>query len=114
MSRIAQHVCEETPLVRSSDGLIFDERAETYRLEYDPTVDDTSLAVVAAVAAASRTDPAALEPLHAAIDASALDTLFESAVAEDRREFAVSFTFSAFDVTVESSGTVEVKRRQCT
>ena len=94
----------EAGLVKSSDCITV-EGEGAYRLEYDPSVDDPSLAVVAAVAAASRTNPLELSPLYAMIDPSALDELCSST----RKNCRISFQYESFDVTVDSSGVVTCK-----
>lgn len=114
MSRIHQTSSDAAALVRSAYGIEFDEDEETCRLTYDPAVDDASLAVVAAVSAATRTDPVEVEPLHAAVDTGALDELFAAAAVDGARErFSVTFQLSTVEATVDSAGIVDVERR-CT
>lgn len=89
-------------LLQSADEVEFDEQHERYRVSYDPSVDDTSLAVVTAIGAASQTDPAQLPPLYDAIDPTALDTIFTG----ERTDCQVSFRYTDFDVTVSGTGVV--------
>lgn len=87
-----------TAIDRRADG-------RRYELEYDPSADPPSQAVVAAVAAFTETDPAALEPLHAAVDTDALDALFRPPTDAGRR---VAFRYGGLEITVGSPGTVTV------
>ncbi|SEH16526.1 hypothetical protein SAMN04487967_2684 [Natronorubrum sediminis] len=91
-----------TILLQSADEVEFDERHERYRVSYDPSVDDTSLAVVTAVGVASQTDPTQLPPLYDAVDPTGLDTIFT----ETQADTQVTFRYSDFDVTVSSTGVV--------
>lgn len=69
-----------------------------------------SLRVVEAVAAADGVDPADLEPpLHAVVDSVALDRLFDATGDETpSRRGRVRFQYRGYDVTVHSSGRVEL------
>lgn len=82
-----------------------DRREDGYELEYDPAADAPSQAVVAAVGAFTGTDPIELEPLHAAVDADALDALFQPPAGTDRR---VAFRYDGLEIAVGSPGTVTV------
>ncbi|APX98221.1 hypothetical protein BB347_10845 [Natronorubrum daqingense] len=89
-------------MLQSADEVEFDEQHERYRVSYDPSVDDTSLAVVTAIGVASRTDPTRLPPLYDAVDPTALDSIFSEA----QNSCQVSFRYTDFDVTVSDIGVV--------
>jgi len=76
-----------------------------FRASYDDSRDRTSMAVLAVVAAAERSDPLDLPPLQSATDVDALDRLFCRS-----DDGSASFHYDEFDVTVSSDGTIEVKR----
>jgi hypothetical protein len=101
----------EPDLLESADEITYCEGDRVYRLEYDRSVDTPTLAVVAAVAAITRTDPMDLDPLHSVIDASALDDLFAVSPTNHGRWGQVVFRFSGFEIMVSSHGTVEVNPR---
>ncbi len=99
----------ESGLLESADEITYHEDDTVYRVEYDRSVDTPSMAVVAAVAAITRTDPMDLDPLHSAIDTDALDDLF---TATDHRRWGwVVFRFNGFEITASSCGTIEVNPR---
>ena len=62
--------------------------------------------IVDAVASHSDTDPLDLSPLHEAIDADALDSLFH-----EGSSGSVRFQYAGRTVTVDSEGSVDVARR---
>lgn len=93
-------------VVRSTDSIAVDDDAETYRLAFDPAVDGASLAVIAAVAGISGTDPLNLDSIYRTVDPDALDTLCSHPSEETR----VSFRYADFHITVDSSGTVTCRR----
>lgn len=101
----------ENDLLESADELNYHEDDRVYRLKYDQSVDTPSMAVVAAIAAVTRTDPMDLDPLHSAIDASALDDLFAPSPTTHGRWGQVVFRFSGFEVLATSHGTIEVDPR---
>jgi hypothetical protein len=70
-----------------------------------------SLRVVNAVARADGTDPASLEPpLNEVIDPEALDALFGSGTtAVTAQRGRVSFQYCGYDITVDSTGTVDIE-----
>ncbi|WIV68052.1 HalOD1 output domain-containing protein [Natrialbaceae archaeon AArc-T1-2] len=79
--------------------------------ETEHTLAKPSLRVVEAIADAEDVHPADLEPpLNDVVDPTALDLLFESTAADDdtTRRGHVSFQYRDYDVTVDSSGTVEL------
>lgn len=99
----------EDDLLDSADEITYHEDDKVYRLEYDQSVDMPSEAVVAAVAAMTRTDPMALDPLYSAIDPSALNDLF---TATDHRPWGrVIFRFNGFEIMASSHGVIEVNPR---
>lgn len=99
---------EEGEFTTSTEWVEFDEADGVYRVAYDPANDETSLAVVSAVATVSGTDPIDLEPLHDAVDTSALDRLFQP---ENRlRNCRTTFRFCDLDITVDATGKIELKR----
>lgn len=102
MSNVDYPASVGTPLVESGQGIISDEADSTYRLPYDPSIDDTSLAVVGLVAAITETDPVELDPLHDTIDACALNQV----VSGTREDCSVQFDYEGVRIIVEGSGVV--------
>ncbi|WP_336346080.1 HalOD1 output domain-containing protein [Halalkalicoccus ordinarius] len=100
----------EDDLLDSADEIAYHEDEKVYRLEYDPSVDTPSEAVVAAVAAMIRTDPMALDPLYSAIDPSVLDGLFATSPAH-RRRGQIVFRYSGFEIMASTHGVIEVNPR---
>jgi hypothetical protein len=101
----------EPDLLESADEIIYYEDDRVYRLEYDPSLDTPTLAVVAAVAAITRTDPMDLDPLHSAIDTSALDDLFAPSPANHGQWGRIVFRFGGFEIMANSQGIIEVDPR---
>lgn len=99
----------ESDLLESADEITYHEDDRVYRVEYDRSMDTPSMAVVAAVAAMTRTDPMDLDPLHSSIDTDALDGLFTAT--NHRRWGRVVFRFNGFEITASSCGTIEVDPR---
>ena len=104
---------QDHSLVRSARDIEFDVENGCCRLRYDPSVDDTSFAVVSAVSAVSRGTPTDLGSLHDTGDTSALDSQFAASDGGTRGSCRVPFEVASFEVPVESDGIVEVVRRQC-
>lgn len=102
MSQVDPTANGSLDLIRSADALTFDEADEVYQLTYDPSVDDSSLAVIETVANISKTDAGELKPLHSVIDTGALDGL-ASGTQNDCR---IEFQYAGFQITVESDGLV--------
>ncbi len=77
---------------------------------FDPDDESASEAVVTAVAAVRGSKPTALEPLYAAVDPDALDSLVDHA---DRVDTAGShrvwFTYEEFDVGVRTDGEIRIR-----
>ncbi|ELZ15742.1 hypothetical protein C478_04539 [Natrinema thermotolerans DSM 11552] len=77
---------------------------------FDPDGEPASEAVVTAVAAVRGSKPAALDPLHAAVDLDALDSLVDHA---DRVDTAGShqvwFTYEGLDVGVRTDGEIRIR-----
>lgn len=97
----------EDDLLDSADEITYHEDDRVYRLEYDQSVDTPSEAVVAAM---TRTDPMALDPLYSAIDPSALDDLFATSPT-NRRRGQIVFRYSGFEIMVSTHGVIEVNPR---
>jgi len=93
-------------LVASMESIEFCNEDGVFRASYDESNDRTSMAVLAVIAAAERSDPLDLPPLHSATDVDALDRLFRSTA----DGASVSFHYDEFDVTVFDDGTIEVER----
>lgn len=70
-----------------------------------------SLHVIEAVADADDVDPASLEPpLYDVVDTNALDRLFEPTASETTaRRGQVSFRYRGYEITVHSSGRVDLE-----
>lgn len=85
-----------------------DRGAEVARFEYDQDTTPTSLAVVAAVSAATGTDPDEMEPLEAAVDADALDALGCARNARADSSVQVTLSLERRTVSVDSHGVVTV------
>lgn len=98
-------------IVDSIEAVEFDTDAELFRASYDRTRDRASLAVVAAVAIASGSDPVELDPLHAAVETTALDALFPGSVG-DAGAARISFPYEGFEVTVSGRGAIEIDPRR--
>lgn len=81
-------------------------RVEEVSQTYDWTAIKPSTAVVETVAAATDTEPTALEVLQTVIDADALDALVRSADRDDK--LRVSFEYAGTGVRVQGNGTVVV------
>lgn len=68
-----------------------------------------SQAIVTAVADAEGVEPTDLSPLYRVVDTDALDELFTSESSEESRtEQRVSFRYEGYEVTVYSSGRVDL------
>lgn len=85
-----------------------DENLATHRFEFDPRTNPGSMAVVAALATVTETDPVDLAPLHATVDTDALDTLLghRNAACDS---LAVTFEMLGYVLTVRSAGAVEIE-----
>lgn len=86
----------------------FHEEENAFQAFYSDDVASPSLAVVSAVAAASDTDPLDMEPLHATVDADALDSLItprRGAVGD----LHITFEYGGCEVTASSYGSLTVK-----
>lgn len=70
-----------------------------------------SLRVLESVADADDVDPASLEPpLYDVVDTNALDRLFEPTASETTaRRGQVSFRYRGYEITVHSSGRVDLE-----
>jgi hypothetical protein len=101
----------EDDLLDSADAITYQEDDRVYRVEYDQSVDTPSVAVVAAVAAMTRSDPMDLDPLYSTIDPSALDDLFAPSPTHNRRWGQVVFRYSGFEIMANSHGAIEVTPR---
>lgn len=86
----------------------FDADRGVFRATCDGDRDSASMAVVAAVAAATAVDPTDLAPLQAAVDTDALGALFPGTADGEGRGGRVSFRYEGHDVTLFGDGTVEV------
>lgn len=85
--------------------------SDRYQTHHDWEGDGTvALSVIEAVAAVSGTEPTEFEPLYNAVDPDALNKLFASF--QTRSEGLVSFTLDGYDVTVASSGEIEIQGRE--
>jgi hypothetical protein len=101
------HSADAAPgLLQSAEPLTFDEDDEIYRLTYDPSVDDTSLAIVEIVATITETDAFELKPLYSVIDTNALDGL-ASGMQDDCQ---IKFQYTGFQITVVSDGLITCAR----
>ncbi|WP_226008042.1 HalOD1 output domain-containing protein [Natrinema salinisoli] len=104
----SQNAIGAVEIVSSMDNVEFDVDEDTFRAEYDSSRDQPSLAVVAAVAGVSNTEPEELTPLHSVVNTSALNDLFSPTGNARQRNGCLSFSYEGFDVTVFGEGTVEV------
>nr|WP_049903834.1 HalOD1 output domain-containing protein [Natrialba aegyptia] len=83
---------------------------EPYTTQYDRLDDEPlSVAVATAVATACNEDVTELEPLHYAINADALERLFEPRANGLRSDGSVSFEYSDCLVTITADGTIQVE-----
>jgi hypothetical protein len=98
-----------------NDGHDADEAALTYELDADESPSDGVIAAVAAISgsepvptASTNGDPdRVLEPLYAAVDPEALDSLFDRPTADAGR---VTFPYHGYEVTVHGEDRVRVAR----
>lgn len=93
-------------LVASMESIEFCNEDGVFRASYDDSRDRASMAVLAVIAAAERSDPLDLPPLQSATDVDALDRLFRS----PGDGGSASFHYDEFDVTVFDDGTIEAQR----
>lgn len=83
---------------------------EQYAVQYDRLANEPlSVAVADAVAAFTDVEVTALEPLHYAINADALERLFEPRANGLRSNGRVSFEYSDCYVTVTATGEITVR-----
>lgn len=83
---------------------------ESYTVQYNRLDDEPiSVTVANAVATAVDTEVTALEPLHYAINADALERLFEPRANGLRSDGSVTFQYSGCTVTVTAAGEVTVE-----
>ncbi len=83
---------------------------ERYTVQYDRLDDEPlSVAIADAVAAFSGTDVTELEPLHYAINADALERLFEPRANGLRTGGSVTFEYNDCLVTVTADGEITVE-----
>lgn len=76
---------------------------------FDRTTVTPSTAVIERIADASNCDPLELEPLHESIDPDALDRLIRGNGTEPHDHIrSVSFLYGKYEVTVRSSGSIEL------
>lgn len=80
---------------------VSDDPVASYRPDEDESVAE---AVVAAVSTARKTDPTKLDPLYSVVAPGALDSLFDSRVAESvrRNGVRVTFDYESYRVHVEN------------
>lgn len=83
------------------------ESAERHRFEYNQDTTAASMAVVAALAVVSGTDPIALPPLFDAIDPDALDAVMSGREAESDA-IEITLPVAAYTVTVSGDGVIAV------
>ncbi|MFC7215689.1 HalOD1 output domain-containing protein [Saliphagus sp. GCM10025334] len=83
---------------------------ESYSVQFD-RLDDEPLSVTVADAVATFTglDVTELDPLHYAIDADALERLFEPRANGLRSDGTVSFAYNECLVTVSAGGEIDVE-----
>lgn len=95
----------------STEWVKHNDEKGVYRVGYDPAIDETSLAVVSAVATVSGTDPLELDPLYDAVNPPSLDELFDPSKREEQsRDCRMTFRFCEFGITVDGSGMIELRR----
>lgn len=92
----------EEPLGREPDDVVWVRGADG---------ESPSLAVVAAVSRARRCDPVELEPLAAAVDTDALDSLVSGRTPADVGPH-VTFDYAGFVVEVRNDGRLTVALRE--
>lgn len=102
MSTVTRAGVELEPVSRN-------ESPEVSRFEYNQDVTATSMAVVAAVSAATGVDPIELEPLGSAVDADALNALGRGQDTTTDGGVRVTLSVARRTVTVDSRGEVTVR-----
>ncbi|OIB58893.1 HalOD1 output domain-containing protein [Natrialba sp. SSL1] len=81
-----------------------------YTVQYDRLDDEPlSVTIATAVATVCNADATELEPLHYAINADALERLFEPRANGLRNEGSVTFEYNDCLVTVTADGTIRVE-----
>lgn len=92
-------------------GVTYNPQTNTYCLHHDWARDHTvALTVTRGIAVITNTAPTELDPLYEQINADALNQLFSSD-SEPPGEHGgrVTFTTSAYEVTVYADGTIEIR-----
>ncbi|WP_425494354.1 HalOD1 output domain-containing protein [Natronoglomus mannanivorans] len=79
-------------------------------MEYDPSVDDPSHAVIAAVSSVSQSNPIELDTLYSVIDPDALNKLCSS---NSDTTCHLTFGFAGYQITVDATGKVVLKSEDC-
>lgn len=82
-----------------------DAASGTYQAVYDPATTKPGMAVIALFVEILDQDPTKMNPLQAAVDTEALDTLL-AATDSDSTGVTVSFTYEAHAVTVSNDTVV--------
>lgn len=101
MSTVTQAGVELKPLPRQREPRVV-------CFEYDQDATSASMAVVAALSAATGVDPTDLEPLHTVVDTGALDALGSTRNATADGDIRVTLSLERRTVTVDSCGVVTV------
>lgn len=81
-----------------------------YRVEVEGGIDEPVVAISTVVGAVAGTDPEELDPLHAAVDADALDELLNGPPANG--DVRVEFQFEGYDVRLDGGGSLTVEPHQ--
>ncbi|MCY4732791.1 hypothetical protein KY092_19840 [Natronomonas gomsonensis] len=98
-----------TPNRPGEDDSVPDENP-IVQTEFDWESVAPSTAVIETIAIAANTDPSEIEPLYDSVNSDALDNLIESSATRPTNGVTtVSFTASAYEVSVTGSGTVAVR-----
>ena len=82
--------------------------SKTYLARYDRTRTRASMAVVAVVSKVLGRDPVEIDQLHYAVDADALDDLFDDE--ETGNDVSVTFSYEGHEITVTADEVTAVHR----
>jgi hypothetical protein len=84
-------------------------KASRTSAEYDWSSVPPSTAVVEVIASAVGGEELALESLYESIDPDALDALLRTGDEHTTEKITVSFVYASHDVTIHSSGSIQVR-----
>lgn len=87
-----------------------DDRA-SFHVTFDPVTDSIPLVVIESVAAIQNEDPEELDPIHHAVDADSLESLFKPDHEAHSGVETVQFVYEGMHVTIEREGDLWLRWR---